>query len=1135
MSSDRNDQDDDMDTSSFSNIDVESISEDKTLDNIQDKVNLCLCNNHIEVILCDEGIVSCKAEDCVDGLLIKCKKLSFHIDDYGNMPMVRANVTLPFGSFCAFHMKRFFLHHSCPRCGRFCSEGIFMMCKNKHFSHIGCHQKEKGCLHCGVLDVYDVELKRRIVKPKKERCSTPSDIIVEIGNIKLSTICCPPQIDKAELSTYLQQLKDEISDSKRIMYSVSGLYQACESNNIPKVLSIIGSECNLMYRFTKISNRTALHAACANGNLMIIYLLLQAGVDPNVVDDKMKSPMRLAAKSGHSYAVQYLLEFNGAPEIKDLQGMTALHLAAKNGHFECCKVLSNKRPSMVNWKDKGGWTPLVWACENSHTEVVEHFITHKPNTRLPDEEHNVALHWAAISGCFDVVKCLVEYDPEVNMANDAGDTPLHIAARKNTFDIVSFLLENGAEASHKNKKNRQPIDCCFPNSKCYNLLKSYQQKISDKQSITPVNLQYTEPKLKIAQLPIVFKTTSVIVSEDISYGCEDVPIRCVNEIDDEQPVDFTYIKENCYDVGNHVDSAMSHIACCNCEGPCNTSNCKCVQTNGECLYDENGRLNSNFDYFNPSGIIYECNLRCRCHKQKCGNRVIQKGIKISLELFKHTDMGWGVRTRQAIPQGTFVCEYIGEIITDQKANDLKEDSYLFNLENPGADQLYCIDAYNYSNVSRFINHSCDPNLLSVRSFINHHDKRFPRIAFFATQNIAPNEQLYYDYGAAFWKIKGELFTCKCGKPNCSFSLETIQCLRIDSDDDNDDVNNDDYNDDNDVNDDYNDDYNDDNDVNDDYNDDNDVNDDYNDGDNGNDDDNDNKEEEETPIQIQSNKPKDKPSTVTLSNQNMLKKNEIICTKSLHEYTKMSSINSSVTTKYNTQKNNNSKNPNVISMPNNGLRAKNNDEDKHSKPLLGSHSTLNSKLIQDKLQNVIVNRKRIDQRILNRNVNASVRKKMLINNSKLSKSVEITDNKVLDSCLLRPKVLNSKKKIKLNNSTFQNDTILKTDDIKNNRKIISLDVSNRDQDTIEVLNDSNQMIDLINNELTDEESETELNMGNKESVDIPKNSYTSKGEYGKVLGIKTNFEKEHFLNNKNGHQLNRSMTFFERNNININSH
>lgn len=57
--------------------------------------------------------------------------------------------------------------------------------------------------------------------------------------------------------------------------------------------------------------------------------------------------------------------------FKDIQGMTSLHLAAKHGKLECCKVILNKNSSMVNWKDNGGWTPLVWACENSHIDVVE--------------------------------------------------------------------------------------------------------------------------------------------------------------------------------------------------------------------------------------------------------------------------------------------------------------------------------------------------------------------------------------------------------------------------------------------------------------------------------------------------------------------------------------------------------------------------------------------------------------------------------------------------------------------------------------------------------------------------------------------------------------------------------------------
>lgn len=94
-----------------------------------------------------------------------------------------------------------------------------MMCKNKHFSHIGCHQKDKVCLHCGISDVYDIELKRHIIKHKKKsnhKIDSP-DITVEVGNMKVTTVDCPPEIDATELFKYLQQLKDEIVNPKRTM------------------------------------------------------------------------------------------------------------------------------------------------------------------------------------------------------------------------------------------------------------------------------------------------------------------------------------------------------------------------------------------------------------------------------------------------------------------------------------------------------------------------------------------------------------------------------------------------------------------------------------------------------------------------------------------------------------------------------------------------------------------------------------------------------------------------------------------------------------------------------------------------------------------------------------------------------
>ncbi|XP_025200890.1 histone-lysine N-methyltransferase EHMT2 [Melanaphis sacchari] len=1062
ISSERNDQDD-MDTI-ISTIDAEDKIHDSGLE-IQE-IHLCLCQENIQVVIVDEGKITCKAHDCIDGKVYACKNLASHLDEYGNMPMLRANVALPYVTYCEHHMRRFFLHHSCPRCGRFCSEGIFMMCKNKHFFHIGCHQNDRGCLHCGDPDVYDFELKKIVIPSKKQtqhREDFKSHVTVEVGKLKLSTLDCPPEIDIYTFSKYLQQLKDEIVDTKRTKHSVQGLYEACKSNNIKSVLSILGAKCNLMYTFPSNHNRTALHIACRQGNLMVVYILLKAGVDPNQVDDKMKSPMRMAAKSGHSDIVQYLINFNGSPEIKDIQGMTALHLAAKNGKLECCKIILNYQPSMVNWKDNGGWTPLVWACENSHIDVVKFFTTYKPNTRISDDENNVALHWAAISGCLEVVKCLVEYDSEVNMFNEAGETALHIAARKNAVDIVSFLLDKGAMAWHKNKGKKRPIDLCLPNSKCYNILKNVLPEQRKPVTVIPplntVKLNYTESELK-PKTPVV-KTTPVIISEDISHGCEDNPIRCVNEIDDELPIDFTYIKENCYDVGNYVDSAMSHIASCNCDGACNTNDCKCVLANGDCLYDENGRLNSEFDYFNPSVILYECNWRCRCHKQLCGNRVIQKGIKVKLELYKHKDMGWGVRTLQPIPRGTFVCEYIGEIITDQKANDLKEDSYLFNLENPGATELYCIDAYNYSNVSRFINHSCDPNLMSVRSFINHHDKRFPRIAFFAVQDIKKSEQLSYDYGTAFWKVKSGFFTCKCGKSNCSFSDETIKNLQIDSD--NEDIEPDE-----------------------------------------------NSEKNEIPddkLLVQEVPETNKTVRNTLRQRTRLS----VSINSLKKKTDCLS-NESLLMTVNSIQQNDSKGTNMISTPKNKLLGKTKtislssaikNKESHtneSKQLLKVtdkrlSKTTGSKLIQNKLKQVVL-KKGLGDKLSNGNSGPSISKKIfsgkkssvdtteqgkLCNGNKVSQgSTKLNKNKAIKTYVLRRKALNPNKKNIFNmltDGTSRNNVNKCSRLINNTKVIISSDTSNSNFKMTRDLKKSDQLINFIKTERIGEEFKTKSNLVN----------------------------------------------------------
>ena len=80
-------------------------------------------------------------------------------------------------------------------------------------------------------------------------------------------------------------------------------------------------------------------------------------------------------------------------------------------------------------------------------------------------------------------------------------------------------------------------------------------------------------------------------------------------------------------------------------------------------------------------MLFECNRACQCHRMTCNNRLVQHGITARLTLFRIDQKGWGVRTSQPIAKGSYVCEYVGEIISDFEADQREDDSYLFDLDN----------------------------------------------------------------------------------------------------------------------------------------------------------------------------------------------------------------------------------------------------------------------------------------------------------------------------------------------------------------------------------------------------------------------------------------------------------------------
>lgn len=236
-------------------------------------------------------------------------------------------------------------------------------------------------------------------------------------------------------------------------------------------------------------------------------------------------------------------------------------------------------------------------------------------------------------------------------------------------------------------------------------------------------------------------------------------IQVINDVDfDAPPSDFQYVNSNV--AGEGVVIPDSPLISCTCVDGCSYKSDCCGKLMGsKFAYRTNGSLRI------PVGTpIYECNSKCSCPPE-CPNRVVQRGRQHKLNIFKtHDGRGWGVRTEKYIPEGHFICEYTGEIITSEEAEKrgLEYDSvgrtYLFDLDFNNVDNKFTIDALNFGNIARFINHSCDPNCGIFALWSNCQDPNFQKIIFFSTRPIAHGEELTIDY------LNGRIID---GNDNCS--------------------------------------------------------------------------------------------------------------------------------------------------------------------------------------------------------------------------------------------------------------------------------------------------------------------------------------------------------------------------------
>ncbi len=106
-------------------------------------------------------------------------------------------------------------------------------------------------------------------------------------------------------------------------------------------------------------------------------------------------------------------------------------------------------------------------------------------------------------------------------------------------------------------------------------------------------------------------------------------------------------------------------------------------------------------------------------------------------------VGYGLFANEKIVKGQLIGEYVGEIVF---FTSMTNTDYSFEMPIKVDGKTVSIDSRVYGNELRFTNHSDHPNVATNYIVV---DGRY-RLIFYAKQDILPGQQLFIDYGKAYW-------------------------------------------------------------------------------------------------------------------------------------------------------------------------------------------------------------------------------------------------------------------------------------------------------------------------------------------------------------------------------------------------
>lgn len=223
-------------------------------------------------------------------------------------------------------------------------------------------------------------------------------------------------------------------------------------HSVQEELKYYGSDINA--RETE-SGYSLLHFAVIQGDLKVVKALLDAGANPNVQDNKGRTPL---FSSNNVDIIKMLLESEADPDSPSPNGYTRLHIAIQDGKDNIVTVLLNAKAN-PNLQTDWGEASLHFAVKksNSSKNIVKMLLDNGAQPNLQIKYLGKTPLYIAVEHKVDkdIIKMLLEAGANPNIKNTHGETPYYVAMTQKNDIIEEMLINAGAVVpldSYKLKK-----------------------------------------------------------------------------------------------------------------------------------------------------------------------------------------------------------------------------------------------------------------------------------------------------------------------------------------------------------------------------------------------------------------------------------------------------------------------------------------------------------------------------------------------------------------------------------------------------------------------------------------------------------------------------------------------------------